>query len=541
MRFSLSTRIFLGFAVVVACFGATALYGAAAVATLRHELRLLRSRALPLLGTLRDNGLELRGFDEALARAAPHDMEWVSRFVPNARPYQRLDKILGQIESLRSSDRPPRLARVLITPPEPLPAVGAVLVVARVANDAAMRIGRGPELLAMLPDPVTPANDAAAFDQLVGGMQRAVADKRYDDAARLVVEIRRIVRRVHGAIGRSEAQLDAALQERFAAAERSEGQLVVVIIVTSAVALGVSIVVLLLMLATLRPMAALADVVRRFAGGDRTARAELTGAAEIRTLAEETNRMADALAAREQQISIAREELARAEQFATVGQLAARMAHEVRNPLSSIGLNAEMLGDELRAGSNSDPEEAAALLAAIGAEIERLRDVTERYLERARPPVEGHERIDIGELIGRVVDFAAIELGQRQVRVRIDAAMGCEVEGQEGPLRQAVWNLLRNAWEAMPEGGEVRVDVRATSDDEGRAVVRVGVEDEGPGIDPAVRERVFEPFFTTKATGTGVGLAVVRETIRSHGGAVRVCQSSSGRGARFELELPAKT
>ena len=530
MRFSLSTRIFLGFAVVVACFGATALYGAAAVATLRHELRLLRSRALPLLGTLRDNGLELRGFDEALARAAPHDMEWVSRFVPNARPYQRLDKILGQIESLRSSDRPPRLARVLITPPEPLPAVGAVLVVARVANDAAMRIGRGPELLAMLPDPVTPANDAAAFDQLVGGMQRAVADKRYDDAARLVVEIRRIVRRVHGAIGRSEAQLDAALQERFAAAERSEGQLVVVIIVTSAVALGVSIVVLLLMLATLRPMAALADVVRRFAGGDRTARAELTGAAEIRTLAEETNRMADALAAREQQISIAREELARAEQFATVGQLAARMAHEVRNPLSSIGLNAEMLGDELRAGSNSDPEEAAALLAAIGAEIERLRDVTERYLERARPPVEGHERIDIGELIGRVVDFAAIELGQRQVRVRIDAAMGCEVEGQEGPLRQAVWNLLRNAWEAMPEGGEVRVDVRATSDDEGRAVVRVCVEDEGPGIDPAVRERVFEPFFTTKATGDR----------RRLGGSARDDSQPWRRGARLPIVVRAR-
>lgn len=539
MRFSLSTRIFLGFAVVVACFGATALYGAAAVATLRHELRLLRSRALPLLGTLRDNGLELRGFDEALARAAPHDMEWVARFVPNARPYQRLDKILGQIASLRASDRPPRLARVLITPPEPLPAVGAVLATTRVANDAAMRIGRGQELMAMLPDPVTPAQDAAAFDQLVGGMQRAVADKRYDDAARLVVEIRRIVRRVHSAIGRSEAQLDAALQERFAAAEQIEGQLVVVIVVTSGVALGVSVVVLLLMLATLRPMAALADVVRRFASGDRSARAELTGAAEIRTLAEETNRMADALAAREQQISIAREELARAEQFATVGQLAARMAHEVRNPLSSIGLNAEMLGDELRAGSKSDPEEAAALLAAIGAEIERLRDVTERYLERARPPAEGHERVDLGELIGRVVDFAAIELGQRQVRVRIDAAMGCVVEGQEGPLRQAIWNLLRNAWEAMPQGGEVRVDVRAATDQEARAVIRVGVEDEGPGIDPAVGDRVFEPFFTTKATGTGVGLAVVRETVRSHGGTIRVGTARSGRGARFELDLPA--
>ena len=106
-------------------------------------------------------------------------------------------------------------------------------------------------------------------------------------------------------------------------------------------------------------------MVRRFAAGDRKARAELTGATEIRTLAQETNRMADALEAREMQVSVAREELGRSERLAALGQLAARMAHEVRNPLSSIGLNAELLGDELRGGGDPNREETGELLDAM--------------------------------------------------------------------------------------------------------------------------------------------------------------------------------
>ena len=543
MRLSLSTRIFLGFAAVVTCFAATALYGAAAVATLRHELGLLRTRALPLLGTLRDHGLELRGFDEALARAAPHDLEWVARFLPNARPFQRLQRIGEQVEALRAGDRPPRLARLLVTGPGPLPAVGVGLDALRRGADSARRIGNDPRLLALLPQATTPTDDAEAFDRLVVGLERAVADKRAADAARLVVEARRIVRRAHGAIGDAESQLQAALQERFTAAEHSERLLVVVVLVSSGLALLASIVVLLWMLATLRPMAALAEVLRRFTAGDRSARAALDGATEIRTLAEETNRMADALQAREQQIATARAELARAEQLATVGQLAARMAHEVRNPLSSIGLNAEMLGDELRAGATGDPAEAAALIAAIGAEIERLRGITERYLKHARPPDDGHRPLDLGELVGRVTDFSATELAQRGVRVRLHIEPDCLVEGQEGPLRSAVWNLLRNAWEAMPEGGEVRVSVAHGPDpaavDGGNAPSEVilAVEDDGPGIDASARERVFEPFFTTKPAGTGVGLAVVRETARGHAGSVRVEAAPSG-GARMVLRLP---
>jgi hypothetical protein len=178
MCLSLSTRIFLGFALMVACFGAAALYGAAAVTSLRHELTLLRKRALPLLGTLRDNGLELRGFDEALARAAPHDLDWVARFAPNARPFDRLDQILAQIGSMQAVDRPPRLARLLIAAPEPLPAIGSSLVAVRMSSDASKRIAADPELAAMLPGDATPTRDAETFDRLVTGLQRAVADKR---------------------------------------------------------------------------------------------------------------------------------------------------------------------------------------------------------------------------------------------------------------------------------------------------------------------------------------------------------------------------
>ncbi|MEY3013169.1 MAG: sensor histidine kinase [Pseudomonadota bacterium] len=535
MRLSLSTRIFLGFALMVACFGAAALYGVAAVTSLRHELTLLRKRALPLLGTLRDNGLELRGFDDALARAAPHDLDWVARFVPSARPFERLDRIMAQIDQVQAVDRPPRLARALVPSPEPLPAIGSTLVATRTAREAARRIGHNPELLAMLPGEGTPTSDAEAFERLTGGLQRAVAEKRYRDASRLVVECRRVVRRVHTAIGRAETQFESALQDRFATAERSEQRLVVVVVMSSAAALGVSVLVLLMMLATLRPMGQLAEVVRRFAGGDRKARAELRGATEIRTLAEETNRMADALEAREQQISAAREELARSERLAAVGQLAARMAHEVRNPLSSIGLNAELLGDELEAAgvATGEGSEARELLDAIGAEVERLREVTERYLERARPAHQGSARLDVGELVGRVVDFAGAETEQRGVHVRIDAVPGCEVEADERSLRQTLWNLLRNAWEAMPEGGDVAVRVWQ---DAGEVVVTV--EDDGPGIAEEAAARLFEPFFTTKERGTGVGLAVVRETVRAHGGSVRVLPPDRLGGARFEFRLP---
>ncbi len=536
-RFSLSTRIFIAFAIVVATFGTAAAYGVATVTGLRHELGFLRQRAMPLLRTLRNNGLELRGFDEALQRAAPHDLDWVARFVPNARPFRRLDRILGQIGALQEEARPPRMVRLLVGPAPPVPAIGQELVALRTSREAALRIARDTALLPLLGRRFEAATDETAFASLVAGLQRAVADKRYTDAARLVVEIRRIVRRIHRGVEGVERQLEQALNERFTRAQEGEARLGIVVASSAGVALLVAVVVLLVMVVTLRPMAALADVVRRFAEGERTVRADTGGAAEIRQLAVEYNRMADALAEREREIAAQRDDLARSERLATLGHMAARVVHEIRNPLSSIGLNAELLSDEGEGGA--DPSERAELLTAIGAEVERLRQITEGYLHQTRPAPQVEERVEVESLLTRLADFVRAELSERRVIAHVHVQQGVVADVDTRMIRQALWNLVRNAWESMPDGGTVWLE-GSHGGVPGNAQVIIAVEDSGPGVTVEAREQIFEPFFTTKDTGTGVGLALVEEVARLHGGEVSVVDGRRGAGARFELRLPVK-
>ena len=479
----------------------------------------------------------LRGFDEALQRAAPHDLDWVARFVPNARPFRRLDRILSQIGALQDDARPPRMVRLLVGPAPPMPAIGQDLVALRTSREAAVRIAKDTALLPLLGPRFEAATDEIAFASLVTALQRAVADKRYTDAARLVVEIRRIVRRIHRGVEGVERQLERALDERFTRAQESEARLGIVVASSAAVALLVAVFVLLVMVVTLRPLAALADVVRRFAAGERTLRADTGGAAEIRQLAVEYNRMADALAEREREIAAQRDDLARSERLATLGHMAARVVHEIRNPLSSIGLNAELLSDE--GDSGADANERAELLSAIGAEVERLRRITEGYLQQTRHAPQVEERVEIESLLTRLADFVRVELAERQVIAHVQVQEGVRADVDPRMMRQALWNLVRNAWESMPNGGTLWLE-GSHGGVPGNAEVVIAVEDSGPGIAAEARAQIFEPFFTTKETGTGVGLALVEEVARSHGGQVVVVDGRHGDGARFELRLPIK-
>lgn len=531
-RTSLSTRIFVAFAVVVACSGLATFYAIATVATLRHELGFLRQRALPLLDELRQSEVALRGFDEALQRAAPHDLEWVVRFVPNARPYQRVDQILGHTRVVREFATPPRLAQLLTGQQLPLPVLDSSLAALRADHQAHDRMVQDPELLAATGGLGEARTDAAAFEVLVAGLQRATAEKRLADVGRIVVEIRRIIRHVHDALARAQRQFERVLNARFEAAEHAEGRLQVLVLSASVLSLAISVTMLLLMLATMRPMTALTDVVRRFAAGDRKARAAEGGASEVATLAVEWNSMADALALREAQLSAQREDLARSERLAALGHMAARMVHEVRNPLSSISLNAELLDEEVSRGDAINATEARELITAIGSEIERLRGITEGYLARARPPVTEHARVPLAELAGNLLDFVRSELERRGVQSTLDA-QPVHIEGDQGLLRQALWNLVRNAWEAMPDGGQLWLEVSAR---DGEAVL--AVEDSGPGVPEAMREAIFQPFTTTKEAGTGIGLALVREAAQGHRGRVALVPARHGGGARFEVVLP---
>jgi len=543
-RFSLSTRIFIAFAVVVATFGAAAFYGAATVSGLRHELGFLRQRAVPMLRTLKSHSLELRGFDEALQRAAPHDLDWVARFVPNAKPFVRLDRILRRLSKLTHQARAPGVITALLSPPPPLPDVGQELRLLRSSKRASKRIEGDAQLKPLLSQGPPLQGDEQAFNALVKALQRAVADKRYTDASRLVVEVRRVVRRIHRGVDRAERKLQLALDDRFEVAQQSEARLGLIVLTSTSVALGVSVLMLWVMLWTLKPMASLANVVRRFASGERGARADTGGAREIRQLALEYNRMADALAERERELVSHRDELARSERLATLGHMAARVVHEIRNPLSSIGLNAEMLSEELdtlQPGVDEPPStisEAQELLGAIGGEVERLREITEGYLQSARSAPQIETSVDIGGLVREQAEFVRAELRERGVSIELYVEADVIANVDPKLIRQALWNLVRNGWEAMPKGGVLWLEAFHAGVP-GQTEVAVAVEDSGEGIAVELRERIFEPFMSTKPSGTGVGLALVAEVAKAHGGRAEVATPRHGKGARIELILAA--
>jgi signal transduction histidine kinase len=264
--------------------------------------------------------------------------------------------------------------------------------------------------------------------------------------------------------------------------------------------------------------------VKAVAAGHLERQVEVRGSDELAVLGREFNAMAASL---ERQ----RQALLRAERLAAVGRISAQITHEIRNPLNSLGLNAELLGEELAGG----PPEARALVRAISREVDRLEAVAEEYLRFARLPRPAKAREDLNELLAGLLDFVAPEMAAAGVEVRRELAPGLPpVDADEGQLRAAFLNLLRNSREAMAGGGSVTVRTR----DAGGGEVEAEVADTGPGISPEDRRRIFEPFFSTKAGGTGLGLAFALQVVEEHGGSVG-CDSEPGRGTVFRVRLPA--
>ncbi|MDZ7267724.1 MAG: PAS domain S-box protein [candidate division KSB1 bacterium] len=222
-----------------------------------------------------------------------------------------------------------------------------------------------------------------------------------------------------------------------------------------------------------------------------------------------------------------------AERLATIGKMAAKVAHEIRNPLSSISLNAEMLQDEISAYEAVNVEEARALLRAIIAEIDRMTALTEEYLQFSRLPESRLVRGNLVRLIEETVEFLRHELRQKRVEVEwhLPEEVG-EVQFDRVQMRRALLNLIRNAAEAMPRGGRLRIRV----EQRGESVI-IHIEDTGVGIPPEVIGKIFEPFFTTKEVGTGLGLAIVQQIITEHGGRI-FCTSKVGQGTAFSIILP---
>jgi len=279
----------------------------------------------------------------------------------------------------------------------------------------------------------------------------------------------------------------------------------------------------LVMVRTLRPLRVLREHTRQIAGGEYARRTGIASRDEIGDLAREFDAMAAAIEEREHR-------LIRSERLATAGRMAAHITHEIRNPLASLGLNVELLGDEV----GPDNQEARKLVTSIGNEIDRLSEITENYLRFVRLPKPKLERLDLGAVATSVLEFAGGELAQAKIAWDIKVEPGVPgVVADESQLRQALLNLMRNAKEAMAGGGRLQIEV-------GRAdggQVRLALADSGSGISRENLGQIFEPFFSTKAKGTGLGLALVQQIVGEHGGRIEV-DCPPGGGTRFTILLP---
>jgi two-component system NtrC family sensor kinase len=324
--------------------------------------------------------------------------------------------------------------------------------------------------------------------------------------------------------GRVSGSIDALSAEARARELRSIFALAVLAALTLAVGLVVSLHVRRL----LAPLARVTERARAVARGDLTAREVPPADDEIGQLEGAFEKMVSGLS-RAQALALSNERLA------AIGKMAAHVTHEIRNPLSAMGLNIEMLEEELEHGRADAHEktEVRNLLVAIRREVQRLEHLSEEYLRVARLPQPRMEADDVAAAVGDIVAFARpeIELACCTVDLHLEPRLPPALF-DEAQLRQALLNLLRNAREAMPQGGPI--DVRVAAD--GMSVV-IDVDDRGGGIPEPIRARVFDPFFSTKGEGTGLGLAITRHIVEAHGGSVR-CEPRDGGGTRFRIALP---
>ncbi len=225
------------------------------------------------------------------------------------------------------------------------------------------------------------------------------------------------------------------------------------------------------------------------------------------------------------QLVEARLRAAQAERMAAMGRLAAGLAHEIRNPLSSISGSVQILKAGLQ---NSEDQQLCDIVLRESGRLEELVSDMVDLARRRRPEL---ALIDVGELVSDVV-----ELMRRSGRAEGDVAirrLGVEtvwMYADPAQLRQLVWNLVRNAVQASASGGEVRVEVAVDQR------VRLTVSDDGAGIDSDAMTQLFDAFFTTRSQGTGIGLAVVKRIADDHGFSVHV-QSDEGEGAQFHVEM----
>jgi len=498
-RSTIARRVLVSFAITVVAFAATLGWGIIAQRRAGEDSVELGRGYVPAAMRL------------AQLRAAQTTLSTLVDGIPDEREPLSTRVLLGTLAGARRT----MFVETHLALTQTLPAVGSA---------ATRRLA--PELAAELDTIETLLDgDRTLFDRLFA----AIASGDADGVNKTIVSLGAVEHDADRRLRVLAARLGASIDELSTAARNRELRSIWALAVLAALTLSVGVVVSLHVRRLLAPLARVTQRAQAVARGDLTSREVAPSDDEIGQLEAAFEQMVLGVS-RAQALALSNERLA------AIGKMAAHVTHEIRNPLSAMGLNVEMLEEELgdpRGAGRGERAEVTNLLVAIKREVQRLEHLSEEYLRVARLPQPRMEAEDASATVREIVEFARREIESSGCTVALHVADGLPPAlFDEAQLRQALLNLLRNAREAMPGGGPVEVCVAA----EGMSVV-IDVDDRGGGIPEEIRTRVFAPFFSTKGEGTGLGLAITRHIVEAHGGTV-ACQPRQGGGTRFRIALP---
>jgi two-component system, NtrC family, sensor kinase len=311
-------------------------------------------------------------------------------------------------------------------------------------------------------------------------------------------------------------------------ASKYSGHFLLITLVTTAVSAG--LIYLVTMLA-MRPVGRIVTMSRKLISGDLTARVGIRPPGELGLLCQAIDAMAEAAARRETQLTqAARQQISRAEKLASIGRLAAGVAHEINNPLTGVLTFAHLLRQ--KAHMNEEDQQDLDLIIH---ETTRAAEIVRGLLDFARERPNVMEPLDINDVVRRTLRLIANQKKFEHIAIEESLQDNLpEVCGDMNQLQQVILNLALNACAAMPNGGRLTI---ATTARDSRVLLRV--TDTGCGIKEELLEKIFEPFFTTQPVGkgTGLGLSVTFGIVEQHNGSLEV-ESKEGQGSTFTICLP---
>jgi len=235
------------------------------------------------------------------------------------------------------------------------------------------------------------------------------------------------------------------------------------------------------------------------------------------------------------EIKLLEEKVRRSEKLAAIGKLAAGVAHEIRNPLSSIRGFAQYLKNALK-----DRPREKEYAETMVSEVDRINRVVTDLLTFARPMEADLAPTDVTELVERTVRLVQVDARSRDIDIQTNLSDLSKIPLDANQMTQAILNLLLNSLQAVESGGHIEVGVEL---DPSVSQLKIWVEDDGPGISPDQKEKIFDPFFTTREKGTGLGLAIVHKIVENHGGEIHLQSPPAGKvqGCRFTVSIPVRS